>query len=485
MFKNILGLILVLLVSLSGAQAYFSEISLTAKQENTVLGIRLYDIVKFHGNITPSLSTLNKRIISKASSYFGKNTKEIHNLYLNAIPKRSGDIYHLNLGAIVRTKSNDVKVYKLSVRYTVKEIKSPQIHLQEYSLGQANFKIEVSLAERKMIIKSRELDTQMVFPLGVGSFEEGVLNSAGTSILTPRFKTAWLESKRAIYSRKKPRYFAKKPFIRVSTPENLQTGIGFHIQPMPKKNNFIRAFDSHGCIRMQESDLYMLYWMVLKNPTTKTPIVINFRIDDESEHPFPKRNKPFKTVVNIGSKTKKQWKLDKDGLIWVANDWKREAPVGSLVDLDNDHYHNLYNYKTTDFVDAYRKKCRLKSEGFLLDSKNNFVQTKEEALEASSKESSELAKIEAANSKRNYERISSSSSSTWSMKRSAKRALKTASKIADKAEKSYNEAKEQSNLAREDFMERSNKSAKSSYKKCMKRIQTKASKLYKWWVHGL
>ena len=134
----------------------------------------------------------------------------------------------------------------------------------------------------------------------------------------------------------------------------------------------------------------------------KTPLIINFRIDDGSEHPFPKRNKPFKTVVNIGSKAKTQWKLDKDGLIWVANNWKKSAPVSSLVDDNDDHYHNMYNYKTTDFVDAYIKKCKL------LSYSNSLIEK-----------------------------------------------------------------------TRED-----KKSEKAAFKKCMKRIQTKASKLYKWWIHG-
>ena len=392
---------LTLIITISGAQAYFKEISLTDKQLNTVEGVRLIDIIKFHGNITPNLSELNKKILSNERKYFGKDAKTIHNLYLNSIPKRSGKTYELNLGAIVRTKSNAVKVYKLKVRYDSKTVKKPVVSSQKYTLGDANFKIEVSLADRKMVIYSRELDTKMVMPLGVGSFDENMLNPFGTSLLTPRFKVAWLEADRAIYSRKKPRYFGKKPFIRVSTPENLHTGIGFHIQPMPKKNDFIRAFDSHGCIRMQEDDLYMLYWLVFKNPSKKTPLIINFKIDTEAEHPFPKRNKPFKRVVNIGSKSNTQWKLDKDGLIWVANDWKKSAPVSDLIDDDKDHYHDLYNYKTTDFVDGYIKKCR--SESYP----------------------------------------------------SGKKLDKKASKRADKA-----------------------------FKKCMKRIQTKSSKLYKWWVHG-
>ena len=269
MFKSVLGLILALIVTISGAQAYYKTISLTAKQENTVEGVRLADIVKFHGNITPNLDTLNKKLISGAKAYFGKDVKEVHNLYLDAVPTRSGKTYKLKLGAIIRTKSNALKVFKLSVTYDSKTVKNPIVYTNEYALGEANFKIEVSLADRKMVITSRALDTKMVFPLGVGSFDENMLNPFATSLLTPRFKTAWLEADRAIYARKKPRYFAKKPFIRVSTPENLRTGIGFHIQPMPKKNNFIRAFDSHGCMRMQEADLYMLYWLVFKNPSEK------------------------------------------------------------------------------------------------------------------------------------------------------------------------------------------------------------------------
>ncbi|OIQ16394.1 MAG: hypothetical protein BM556_14725 [Bacteriovorax sp. MedPE-SWde] len=450
MFNMIKGGLVLSAIALSmNAAAAFQTLGVGS---NKIVNVRVNDVAKWTNNkVDPNLS----KFVSWASKNNSKlfpdlKVKKVYNLFFTDLPQRDGDQFKYKLAAFVRTEGSfeELQFVKLNIhgelKWDKKKVKGyvNSIISEQIGLSKTNFKVEVSLADRKAIVKDTTNGLKMVFPLGVGAFDEGVLND-GVSILTPRFKAGFIDKKFAQYERKKPRYFMGKPFIRLHAGDRSKedyTSIGFHTQP--NGGEFIRAFDSHGCIRMQNPDLYAMYWIITQAPRRKTPLVVKFKLNDSAEHPFPLKNKPYKRVLNVGSATSPNWTMDRDDLVQTSYNWNDTAPISHLVDDAADDYFGIYDYKM-----AWRVKER------------NAAKTKK-CVDAN--------KIDEAKYK-----VAKAPFFTWGMSDRDKK----------KAEKAYKKAVKKAQRARKKAL----KSAEKSLKSCLKKAFPKRSfkdNLYRWWVHG-
>ena len=334
--------------------AVYRNLELPAKLENKVIGVRLTDFAK-HTSVFSDLLPSARKLEKDWNKFVPKSMalKKTLNLFLHDVPKvtDSGVLFPVTAFG------------QLDKGSSVHFIQAEAIRTQDGSwtvgiintvpLSETLFDLNVSLIERKLVMRDNMSDMSMVFPLGVGSFDEGVLNNEVT-LLTPRYKNSFLDQWAAISERKKPRYFAGKPFLRITTDENPANGhtpIGFHVQP--NLDEFVRAFDSHGCMRMQLKDLNMLHDLLKKGPHRRLSINVQFQIEDKADHPFRKRNKPYKRVLNAGNKSLPDYVLDRDGLVQTQKDWKRSAPIDQLVDRTGDHAQEMFNYDT-----AWREKAK-------------------------------------------------------------------------------------------------------------------------------
>ena len=323
--------------------------------KENLIGVRLSEIKKY----TKSLTTLTledvKKVKERLNSHLpsSKKLSGTKALYLYGQPKIGTSQTELPLIFFGRLQTSG----QYTFHRTLVIKKGGQISykvIDSISLKETQFRLSVSLADRKLVlIEDRYNFLNMVFPLGVGAFDERVLNEEVT-LLTPRFENAYIDKRTVITKRKKPRYFAGRPFIRITTDINLtegHTAIGFHVQPFRK--TFVRAFDSHGCMRLQEDDLYLVHDIVKEGPHPRLRIDVKFFTEDKIDHPFPLKNKPFRKVLNAGSEKSPRWKLDRDGLVQTHNDWERKPPIEELEDLVGDHHHSLYDYDMD-----WRKKQR-------------------------------------------------------------------------------------------------------------------------------
>ena len=128
--------------------------------------------------------------------------------------------------------------------------------------------IIVSLQQLTLHVFDRQTGFSRVFPVGVG-----VKNSDGISVTpTGHFATGpdisdrwWYIPRRAV-----PAHFGGWPFLRL-TAENSrgQDTYGIH---GPITEHLIRGYVSHGCIRMEGSDLVQVYYLV--NEHASTPVTI-------------------------------------------------------------------------------------------------------------------------------------------------------------------------------------------------------------------
>ncbi len=432
--------------SFFGRSTQWKKIQLPQSANNKVVGVRVEDVVKHLPSFVPGLSYVNEEILKSKDQYFGDKGKvdDVLNLFFSELPKWDGQKVLLNLTALVKYGEYSIAFKEVEVQYNSNDVKSFTVTPKAFTdLSQTKLVFDVGLKSRKVIVKDKNSDITMVFPLGVGAFDEAVLNDE-ISLLTPRFKNGYLDKTKAIRNRKMPRYFANLPFVRIlkgTNPTEDHTGIGFHAQPFPDKNTFIRAFDSHGCMRMQTPDLWSMYFLVAAAPTKQMPITVNYTATNSEDHPYPKRDKPYKRVANAGTRANPVFTLDRDNLVQVYNNWDSSAPVDSLVDLEEDDYHGIFNYSTSELVedkwDGIRAKCKARTY------------------------ENEKYKVK-------WEDYAPSYDIDDSEKKRAKK-LK-------KAKKKYNKA-----------VKKMNKKVEKAYEDCIddhKRDTSIGDRLYRWWVHG-
>lgn len=377
-----LGLILSLQMGIASTvhANVYRNLELSSAQEKVVLGVRFTDLAK-HTSIIPGLDQKEADELEEKFDRYTSKEYELEktlNLFMGDYPKTANGSVVLPLVAFGKLKDSGEYAFIQTETFFNGEEFNVQVK-NIIPLSQTLFDVNVSLAERKLVLRDNlNSELTMVFPLGVGSFDEGVLNNAVT-LLTPRFENAFLDQRAVISERKKPRYFAGKPFIRITTSTNLgegHTAIGFHVQP--NLDTFVRAFDSHGCMRMQLDDLNFLHDIVKEGPHQRLSVNVKFYTEDKIDHPFPKRNKPYKRVLNSRSKENPRWEIDRDGLVLVTKDWENSAPVDQLVDVDGDSHHAVYDYEM-----AWRKAERIKNikqecrEEFPYDSEDEDLSKRE------------------------------------------------------------------------------------------------------------
>lgn len=329
---------------------------------NKMIGVRLKDIMNYvKDNGIPGL---NSKVVANldetGARLSGTSVSRNSGTYLQAAPQVSGSSATLELATVLTGRSGSVIVkYTADIYGNGSSINTRNARIITGS--QMKFNMLVGLVDRKVIMNDSVNGLKLVFPNGVGSFDRGVLNPGVTTLLTPRFESAKLTADATISQRAKPRYFANKPFIRiVDGHTNEYTAIGFHTEI---NDSFYRGFDSHGCMRLRDNDLYMLHDLVKYGQTT-IPIKVAYRVNDPADHPAPKVNKVIKEVLNAGTKEDPQMKLDVDDLVQTVYR-EIQAPVDELKDEAGDHYKEMYQYEAMETYAKQRAEQKEKCDAML------------------------------------------------------------------------------------------------------------------------
>ncbi len=355
------------------AQAVLGKNSLLTNQlvvpteaANKVVGVRLDDLVNNFPSLVPGLANVAANIKSNPQAFFNSGTIEVvHNVFLNKLPEVTPGMVRLSVTAYVKYKGfSNFERFTVSYNNGAKKLADMLIQPEgSVNLRDTAFSISVGLVDRKVIIEDSMYDIKFVFPIGVGGFDEGVLNEGRVSLLTPRFQNGVIDQRAVISKREKPRYFDGKPFIRLLKGNDIRndmTAIGFHTEI---NDSFVRGFDSHGCMRLRVPDLMALHDLIMDNDEQQTPITVSYKTKDQADHPAGKRNKTYKTVLNNGTKESPFFPLDRDNLVQLTYK-ETGAPVDKLIDDAKDNYEDLFNYDTQEQLkeqNARRKnECQAK-----------------------------------------------------------------------------------------------------------------------------
>lgn len=338
------------------------ELVIPVDAKNKIIGVRIADIVSSYPSLIPGLANVSEILKKSPESFFNQNQVDVvHDVFLSKLPEVHGQLVTLNLVGFVKYKNQSLNFEKLTITYNLGAKALADLTIQTDSISPLRdmvFKASVGLVDRKLIVEDSLKEIKLVFPIGVGSFDEGVMNEGQVSLVTPRFKNGFIDQRAVVSKREKPRYFAGKPFIRILKGSDLRadsTAIGFHIEI---NDGFVRGFDSHGCMRLREMDLMALHDLIMFGDEQQTPITVQYRTSDSADHPAPKRNKTYKTVLNRGTLEKPFFIYDRDNLIQMTYKENTEAPLDKLIDQKADDYYDLFNYETSEQMaeqDARRK----------------------------------------------------------------------------------------------------------------------------------
>jgi hypothetical protein len=361
--------------------------------QNKITGVRLQDILNADSSAIKGLDYLVTLIKKNPELFFKQGQVEVvHDVFIRKLPLIYGSSTSLEVVAFVRYKNNFFTFEKFNISYTYTNGPLSQVELKPeviYQLKDMNFEASVGLVDRKLIVEDSEKNIKMLFPIGVGSFDEGTMNEGKTSLLTPRFRYAFIEQKEVISERSKPRYFQGKPFIRISKSQDgnaVVTPIGFHIEI---NDEFVRGFDSHGCMRLREKDLMAFHDLIVFGSNPKIPLNIQYRLSDNSDSPVAKRNKIFKTILNKGSKESPFFILDRDNLVQLVYKENQLAPFDKLVDDADDIYEDLFSYDTRlqmrEQDERRKNECQVKVMNGIVKSDSDSFQ---ECLDAGKRKDS-------------------------------------------------------------------------------------------------
>ena len=284
---------------------------------NLVLHVDLRDVVEHYGASFPEAKTMLTKITDKENYFFpgdvdylssgprkNRERNQIYGLEIKECPFVLDDRVEFHIQAFYQWKGS----FYYQIFYVHLDRKTSQVtYLISYKNSiweNRKLKIEIFSLERKVFLTQSNGNIIKIYPIAVGGFDEAVLSNS-VSLVTPHYRNAYLNLSVSQRSRNNPNYFKGRPFLRISTQNTIWTPIGLHIKQNAKLR---RGFESHGCIRMREKDLYELYQFLVGTSDGKIPLSITHTSTMAWDHPYPTIEDSYNTITRPPRR-------DQDGLM--------------------------------------------------------------------------------------------------------------------------------------------------------------------------
>lgn len=189
--------------------------------------------------------------------------------------------------------------------------------LSEHALADLAPRLEVSLRDRTLVLDLPGLHLRRVYPVGVGALD-AVRNAPAITSLTPITDRARVSRKGSLLSLRGSSWARDLPYIPFEVPwvstspapmtrERLyysETRVAFHAWP---GRNFMRGFNSHGCVTLRDGDLLELAAFVFG---AARPLPLSVVVDaPDARHPLPHEDGLFWRLVNTGTEARPAFQL--------------------------------------------------------------------------------------------------------------------------------------------------------------------------------
>lgn len=264
----------------------------------TVVGIELEDLVAQAPELLPHAQTLIQSIRQRGNAYGLRPDERVMRRALTEEPRSTSDGWKFSIELFTRSRSQGkvFKRYDVMIPHYSTAVSSVQF-LGAIPLRQVHATVQVGLIQRKAIVQDDAHGIKMIFPLGVGAIDPGVspASRGNTTLMTPTFRGAHIDRQKSVERCSQPRYYRSLPYMPIVRPDGRKTPIAFHIIQHPE---MVRGFDSHGCMRLREADLKILYTILASGGSKRMPVDVLTTLPQGEDHPYPKRDDGYQRVVN-------------------------------------------------------------------------------------------------------------------------------------------------------------------------------------------
>jgi hypothetical protein len=401
-------------------RAYAAPFPIEASDQNQVIGVRLNDFKKYAKTHIPKLQEMIDLMESAPERFFKVSNVQLHGIFFRDYPQINGSIITLEVDAMIAHKEyfklftdigwdreihlseleldekalrfRDVSFQRMTITYdTADQGLNPSSTLvSSIDLKDTEFEVNVAMVERRVLMTDKKSDLRFLFPTGVGAIDNKT-EFNDVRLLTPIYKNSFLDKKRAIFSREKPKYFLGKPFIRITTkkdPSKGHTAIGFHIDQ--NNGRLSRGFVSHGCLRLRGIDLYMMYDIVRFGTPQRISVNTRYRIEgDLADHPYPMKDSSYNRLKKYKKLKKgvyyRRCRVCRDKL--MKTEWAGTPVLGTLLEqmLDTDDNgerpDGFYLWRRNNNGDRVDVKGRkVDKYGFPIDKKGRRIQEDDPAF---------------------------------------------------------------------------------------------------------
>ena len=279
-------------------------------RDNDILGrdilhVDLRDIVRYRGNVFPEIRELLERITDRDVGYLPVAVN-----YSRLGPRRgatNNQVYGIEITGCPLVQRRNVEFY-LQMFYVHRHTLQRKLFLVNFDRHSSHIisilpykdspwpetplQAVLSLLERKIIVLNNRDRPIKTYPVAVGGLDDGLI-SPYPSLLTPLYGESYINLAVSSFARRIPFYYRGMPFLRLSLPHLHWTSIGLHIKQNPR---LIRGFESHGCVRMREKDLYELYWLLKYARDGIIPLAIVHQSVIPWDHPYPLEEDSYRRV---------------------------------------------------------------------------------------------------------------------------------------------------------------------------------------------
>jgi hypothetical protein len=317
------------LLSLLAVGASFSQSALGSPpgpgELPSPLWVDLQDVAKYRSDLLPDASLIINAFNDDSAMFAPDGSFIIGGVELQNYPLADSDgkgvTYH-NVTALMASQSAVSFFRFFSIHVTTdgthRQIDEVQIQ-KDIPLSSAQFMINTGLIQRLVILNDIQDNIEIIYPLGVGGVDEGVIHAEVNSMLTPLFSGAKLKRATVTKARELPTYYRGLPFMPITNQRGLLTPIAFHISVLSDDdwaqrgpNYLVRGLESHGCMRLRKKDLMEMFTIVEQGGLDEIPVNVDlfaFNIGDDEVpsvtdgiptelHPYPLTESYYERVKN-------------------------------------------------------------------------------------------------------------------------------------------------------------------------------------------
>lgn len=268
------------------------------------LSIDLRDIAKLTPNAFPHAKSIVDALNAEPNKFFTAGHKKVFGTGAAFYGVEILDTPYLNadrsigvpLIALVNDKRRGYLFRKFEVTVANGKVSLERV-IDDISLKDTKFTVRVGLIQRKAILEDEKNGIRKIYPLEVGGFDQArdfERPLRATTLLTPRFEDAYLDRDGYAYQKRDDNpYYYNRPYLPVTNRKGKITDIAFHIIQHPLLddgsldfNRMLRGFDSHGCMRLREKDLFELSTVLFKGGQRRIPLDVDYFLSDEQDHPI-------------------------------------------------------------------------------------------------------------------------------------------------------------------------------------------------------